>query len=623
MYIRKLLWTLCFYFSNSIKTQGGSVFLNQLSKCINEDLKMYQVMIVIEVQEDQNSKVGKIIGTLSKSIQIGSMINDLSSSEANFKLQESRSLKNPRDTTLFVAVHSPGANSNLSEVNDFLEFVIKISRTRSRPKCLIILLRKESYSYVDFLKYLWSKQFLDVSIVELVEESPRREGLFVIVRSETMLHYLNPFTNKYTMEKFSIKSKLFSDKLQNLHGYRLKAAAIDMHPTSYVKRNSTGYPISLEGSDMLIIDALAKSMKFTAGIILSLNATETFGEILCGKNYRVRGFQYKITYNEVQMFSVHGNMLDVCEPYRLETTRSTGRSTQVALVPLLVKKTYSYVIDWKFFGMILTALLFGFIMVLSWILKFEKRIWNLLNLIQVLFGVSIAEQPQKITERITFGCLIIICFFYSNAIYTMLMDLILTTESERKLDNFNDLAKSGLEIQTHGFLYRQLMPFNEGVAQKLLNDSIKYLDHLGDQRCTDLLVKYQNVSCIMSDNIAKMLIEKHRDECGRPVMKILKDVFAESVISMPLEPNSPYIKRFNGILIKLQEGGFFHKWREYSQKKSKIYSFTCKERTNDSMTLLIQLFNIVFVGYSLSTVAFFAELLVSKLIKFYTNFQIL
>ena len=597
-----------------LDTRSETVWLNLFLKDINEHLNHYQVMIVLN---DKNEIIENIANYITQKIRYPTLLFDQKNDNVNLLMNLS-TFENSRKTTLFIFL-SADVDSQFSKLQNTIDFVIQISKTRTRPECLSIILNEnKSMSYENLLRYMWSKLFLDYTVLEIVHAYQKinfsttllSKLLFQGESKIAFVHSFNPFKNDYKKLEYLSTTELFPYKLGNLHGYILKAAVVNHTPTSGVKRNRTGHAEHIWGSDVKIIKAFAKSMNFT--LVFPPSYDDHFGTVKCGSNSRFKGFQYDITNNKIQLFTVHGSMLDVCTPHRLESTRSTGIVSFCALIPILPAQTYSYFTKTKIYSMLVTFFLLGFILVLARLLHFNPEIWNAMNMFQLVIGSNVSQEPQKLPERILFGTLITIFIFFTSVIYSVLMDIILKEESTLKIETFEDLYKSGLLFMIHEFRYNELMKSNEPVAKKLLKHAVLNDDYFTEISCRNMLLKYKNVSCIMLDNIAAIYVEKSKDKLGRPAMKIMKENLAETLVSIPLEPNSPYTKRFDGILIKLDEAGLILKWREYHRSKKKIIENPVGN-SPDSQDLRRRLHNIIIVGYVLSTISFIGELLVSKL----------
>ncbi|KAJ8675136.1 hypothetical protein QAD02_010922 [Eretmocerus hayati] len=73
-----------------------------------------------------------------------------------------------------------------------------------RGKCIIFLINGRGQSLEPFLKFAWSRDFLDITAVEWANTTQTRTlAATENLASEVLVHIFNPFQDKYTQEKLS------------------------------------------------------------------------------------------------------------------------------------------------------------------------------------------------------------------------------------------------------------------------------------------------------------------------------------------------------------------------------------------------------------------------------------
>ncbi|KAJ8675140.1 hypothetical protein QAD02_010926 [Eretmocerus hayati] len=97
---------------------------------------------------------------------------------------------------------------------------------RVRGKCMIFLINGKGQSLEHFLRFAWSLDFLDITVVEWVNTTQTQTLTTTeTLDSEVLVHIFDPFQDKYTKERLSNTTNLLPCKARNLHGYRFRGIA--------------------------------------------------------------------------------------------------------------------------------------------------------------------------------------------------------------------------------------------------------------------------------------------------------------------------------------------------------------------------------------------------------------
>lgn len=78
------------------------------------------------------------------------------------------------------------------------------------------------------------------------------------------------------------------------------------------------------------------------------------------------------------------------------------------------------------------------------ILKFDTKVWTLHNVTRILIGVTIKYDPQKVSGRIFFLCLILIYATFSMKVMESFLDIYLYQKSYVKLSSLKKLMDAGI-----------------------------------------------------------------------------------------------------------------------------------------------------------------------------------
>lgn len=139
-----------------------------------------------------------------------------------------------------------------------------------RLKCIIFIFNTNiSKNFHDFLKFAWSHQFLDITVIELLQQNHITYSKLNSSNTFTdaIVYQYNPFNDTYARERFFPRIQLFSDKLRDLYGCTLYTGFYEWAPMIYAsKKNRSKFSESVFGVESLMTQAVAKFMNFTIGI---------------------------------------------------------------------------------------------------------------------------------------------------------------------------------------------------------------------------------------------------------------------------------------------------------------------------------------------------------------------
>ena len=598
-------------------------WLNQLVSYIETENRFHSVVIFVEeTMGSHTSKIEEIIRRIS-AVKLSICVGFTKTSKDNRPKMQMRGIAT---ATLFIVIHDSNdlvslENSvqqtieipYLQELSVPLDFLFQLTKFKLRPKCLFIFLSNIALSHEQFLNYMWSKDFLDTTILEIIYKT---SGIFSLPSESANLHFFNPFSKIYSRGEYTSKTILFPNKLKDLQGYRIDVGLVDDPPMSIVKRNSSGHPVEITGPDVSLMKFFEQVMNFTA-IPLPM-FTEDFGVIAYNSknnSFKASGLMKDLVQKKIKFLV---NTVETHLPFDMMTVEWSEYIEMVSVCPVIPiippKENRDYTNFYKTF-LIVTFLIFV-IWIPTRLLKFEPRTWCLENIYQILLGNGVIQDPQRTAERIFYLCIIFIAFFYSSTIFANFTDSSLNKQTEMKIKNFEDLEKSGLvPILTQSTLSLTFRS-RYGVDESLFKLGKRTIVHPeADSLCIEQLKKYKNVTCVIPVLRRKLMLGNNQDEDGHRFGKIMKTCFYGSPLGLLLEPWTPYVNRFNQILLRVKEAGLRQKWENHSlYKLTKINENNFdKRREKYSNIELIHLQLIIGFGYTISLCAFLGEIIISCL----------
>ena len=572
----------------------------------------YQILLTLNTNSTNNKNQEPIQEIISKiNRNIPTIDTDLTGSSLQI-LSSTSSLNDSKATTIFIMIYD--LKESTDKIYKGMDFVIQLSSMKIRPYYLLIIFsEKNNFRGHKLFQLMWSRRFLDVTILELVKTTskekernfPSEENLQKYV---PMIHNFNPFSKVYTKKRFSTKTIWFPDKLLNLHELTLKVGLFHRPPFVYLKRNTSNHPIHFCGTDVQRLLALSKTSNFKIDLVPS--DKEIFGKYDCDRN-KTDGFLYKLFHNEIELIADHSFLGLGCNKH-LADFIIIGSTDVSALVPTIRIENSLLQARWKIYCLVLMILFFLGMWFLALIFKFDSELWSITYTVQAIFGATVTREPKKLKERIVFGSLLIVSALCSSAIFGIFTDVSLKIKPKMDLNSLEELEKSDIEFQAEENFVKALIDNSEGVLQKLLQKTVRVMNSNLDG-CVEKLLKYRNVACFMRKQVAKNFIRVHRGVEGDSVMKVVEDPLITLLEVILMEPGSPYVGRFHKVLTHLEEAGLIHKW-DQDQRCELSFQFDKKDQQGEEKEepgrLQHLLICILLIGYFLSFLVFVTEVLI-------------
>ena len=581
-------------------------WLDSFKNYIVNKANVYQIMVLIEQNKSLDTKVNNIVEGISENHPI---LKISFQDATKRKAQELSKLFSFPQTMITVIIHLSEGSEYMNKINGAIEFVSQISESRSRSRCLIILSQEQgSCTYFELLQRLWFKQFLDVTILELTEATPDQENyLFKLSKEVAIIHQYNPFNKSYTRVRCEARVFWFPDKTQNLHRYEMKVGLFAYPPLVYLERNETGDLIKVSGPGAELTQGLSKAMNFSINWISPKNET-SWGDIKCSKENST-GHIYRLMNNEIQFTAVESGRFASCDESLLELSRGTKFNKLVAIMHIITDDSSQHLVTWKKYNVFAVLILLLFIWILAQVLRFDKSIWSLLNIMEIVLGLTAPREPLKLAERIVFGAIILSCMMNSTFIYTTLTDVSLALKTDIEVNTTDQLLSTGLQLVTQVGLYDVLAQIIDGSDAVLLKNVIKVRDH---QTCFAHLLNDKNRVCLARLDMAKWVLENNRDSHGRPSLQIVDESLVINPTALVLEARSPYVGRFEKVILRLVQSGLDEKWQRTRFNASSNENLNTHDeitRGSGSMLLQKQVVYVFLFGNGFAIITFLCEVL--------------
>lgn len=198
-------------------------------------------------------------------------------------------------------------------------------------------------------------------------------------------------------------------------------------------------------------------------------------------------------------------------------------------------------------------------------MKFDRRLWSLDYILEAMLAFAVPKEPRSTPERIVFISILIAFMIFSSSLFAIFMDTKIMMGTLMVIDTLEKLNGSTLTPMLRQN-YFDLLSYDTGiVTQDLLKKSLI----VPDDECVRILIKHTNVTCFFKQTMAMLFIQKYRDADKYPQLKIVDEVIHLLPQNMLIEPASPFLNRFNRIIIDLLESGILSYWDEPSGNHEK------------------------------------------------------
>lgn len=573
----KFIYFFIYFFCKEILgVSSTNNYFEGLIKYLKKDSKLHQVVFIHDGQF-----ADPIMNTLEKKVNMHFPSLSIRYSDMTSNIREyTKLIRLPRRTTLFI-LHC----RNSSSIVDLRKFMhrmeIKLSECISKPRYLIVNPSPSTHDYLNkTLHFFWQDQYLDLTILTYNQDC---HELFQVNSSLPFLSLINPFTMKYSSQVLSDESHWFPNKLRNLNGYEM-----DFRIVSVDEDDARVHLMETEMQEI-----------FAQSLNLTLNNQSTHAEF-----FLYSSEQY---FNKKNKFYCIGSQITRWDEVK-------------AVIPKTAKVTKYADVSSEFWYMLLITIgMIGLIVLICFLLKLNRSALQAIDITKIIIGISTTQEPDNILERIVFGSLLITSLVYTNYIFSVILDI--TWRPEPEISNFEELANSSLTLKMDSLLKKLSLSYNASPFRQLAERSTSYeTQNNVFSNCLKNLADYRNVSCFIPN--AEFYVNKYKAENRELNAKILPESVQYSASSWTASYHSPFNERFYEIFLKASEFGFL---KDFYTSDVQSHKPLPPENIGKEKLLLI-LFYLLTIGYSLSTIAFLLEICIgrfgSEIYNFYTRFRI-
>ena len=604
MNINWIVWALL-SFANIHETYNTSVeWVDSLTTYITRNSNINQVTFFGNPEHPIHPNMAEILIKVMENLPIVQI------NAKELMVQNSSILANACDrssTSLYIYYHD--ARTTNKSFNKIIKSIVECFGFKARPKVLLILVTRLLHdSLQELLKYAWTQDLLDFTIIELCANEEQKKKIGVISSSTIpVIHQLNPFKKMHMRQNWTYNNEWFPNKLANMWDYPLKIGVIHRPPFSLTKFNQLEEPIEFNGPDSELIKNVGRVLNFSRNLL-------NFGKLLRNTRFNVSDSKLENIFEsrKVDIFS-HPISVSSQEILRSE---SIAKTKFCAIVPVLPRITLSLPVSFVVAPLISFAIVISFLAVKQ-MFRFRGQIWQPFNILRVLLGIGVDRRPMGNADRTIFLCLLFVTSIFSTNIYEALTNISLRTDGEIEFRSFEDLDSSGLTLMIELSKYNKTFAYSDGVLNNLKKKTLIRLK--SNEDCLHMAVEYKNVTCIMSLARYHVSIESIESK-KRKQLKVAEPCFWIATNELYLAKGSPYRSRINDALTTLRESGFINKWYNFESYSRKSFReehlISIPERKENMRLIRNQLLAIAIVGYSLASVALIAEIVASKIVKY-------
>ncbi|XP_043492368.1 uncharacterized protein LOC122517838 [Polistes fuscatus] len=554
---------------------------------VSEDIKEIIFAIDLEIpSRNADTEMRKVIDAT---------LNDVTRSKRSFLVEPLSSIKSEKYhskitcSTLIVDVTSKKKLLDQREVEDFGILIRSLMPTSDAPKILWIVHDKDENNFNSTLQQMWKLHLLDVTILEL-------SGYHKFERNVTV-HRYNPFVKYYTRLSWNAEIILFPYKIDNLHGYKLKTNINDEHPYEEILRDpKNGGRIVLGGLSENIFKTWSEIMNFSLIVDEKIKMRRKISRVdgnlaITIENLNELDLMYRLCLQSAflisAVYTVPVNSDDIC-----------------IMVPRISMKRQ---ID---FSHVLFALFIIFlIVILFWIIsrlsKSASNVFDPINIISLLLGVAITPNSNGLSGRTIFLSIMAARMCYLDIFYEELLNINTDVESEIEFNNYDDILRQDIKIMYLNVSF----PF---FKQYFGNDTIlKRMVQTPDiKECVKHLILYKNTSCYHETSKLRLIYMSKRYN-GKPITKVTDICQKNRYLVYLLPKTTPYLNRFNEILLRIIESGIKDKWsRDWLFNLEKKHKMNYSVNANAVMQQsIITIMKFLLYDYLIIFVLFVLELL--------------
>lgn len=463
------------------------------------------------------------------------------------------------------------------QVIDFISVTVPLYE---RPKCLCIL-PNESLDYKKILLYSWENKILD----------------FTVLREREMYYY-DPFNNYFANHSVNPQTDLFPYKFQSMNNYLIKVGRGEKNINGTTVVSSL---IELDKQKLALYYGL-RTMKLDLDHI-NVNDSQYYD----WRNNRL--------WFSVMKTNVLGGLVNARESIMPHVVSAELPCRAVyAIVPITFIPKTIFPINVLFYIIVVPGIMISFLLAARYF-KITRESFEILDAVHMLMGQPMNFVPRTLINKINYLTITLLFVMISNNLYSSVVDLAFNKE-EVEYESLDDLDRSGMLMYASSDEYKDLHSFH-------LDDPVtKRVDaKMGSKSdCLPELIKKRSYICIDWEYGLKRFIDTNRNTDGSAILKTAS--FQCDQMFVQFEPGSPYMKRFAVVNRRIRAAGLLEMANVLYGFIRRIEEIEVNEEKDKKNLSQRQILYILTIGYSMATVAFFIELIMSKYKKIKSKFRL-
>ena len=525
------------------------------------------------------------------------------------------------------------SNENVEQrLIEQMNFLISSTVTSVRPKCLIFLINEEVHTmFLKFFNHCWLHKFLYVTIIQITKQNENNHMLSTAMHKKisTTIHQYNPFDDLYKSAEFTQNTSLFDDKLQQLHGISLYVGFLEEFPDVMTNLNYKGKSAfnALYGVHVAITKILAEFLNFTVTATVLFENKSNLARFNISQYSTPEAFK-----NELVDFSVNFRII-VGETSIENRSYELNCFSHQTYYQMIVKQFSENKIDISKSFIVFTLATVVFVtvvIVFTHLLRSTLDVWSVLNILRILFSMSITKIPDTLSARLFFLFLSYSTLIFSIQVLDLLLSSYFVKQNYANLNTVQDLLDSNI------------IPSFTTTAKTFLSSSyVKNLRDLGNMSkkmpqhenyldCMQELIddRYNVSGCQVDNQLGKIMATIYSKRSNGWILHLVEEPLLTGYYAMPLSKISPYGDRFNQVVRRLCDSGLIQIFRERVIRKyvSEGYTFLnyeflssssmTEDYTELSLTMLNTLF---FIGCLAAFFCFIGEVCYHRLQDKFSN----
>lgn len=480
-----------------------------------------------------------------------------------------------------LGIYDTTSDMNVTE----LEFVFG-SMWSSRVRIVLWIFSTAERTVDEILKDFWNHNVLNVDIIVRNTSNGSWE-----------VFTYNPFVGvNGSMEELE-SEELFPDKLADFHNHSIPISVFDQFPTTIMTRD---YKHLKTGPDSELLFVISRKMNFSIDLKTAETESNSYETTL--KNNETTGVvgdiingRSEVVWNRQYVENSPKNFVAFTYPYH--TTKTCIMVRKANQIPAMVRVVLP-------FPLAIWYAIFSVLGVLALFMRLAKERNIFHRVIRLLLFQNIGTIPKKNVNRVysiswIFWSVLMAVVYQANLVKDLMMP-----KYYRDIDTLDELYDTGSTLHV-GYNIFPLVNNSESDNIRRFVDRTKV--ELNFDHCINRVINREPVACTVQELLADYLPTKreYRGQTGPKLYK-MKEHLTNNWEAFFVKRGSPYLEKFNDIIQRLVEGGFYNFWMKIT-----LDLYIAHEQDSGPVVLKLRHFKggfcILILGLVISTLTFIRE----------------